>query len=167
MVVLPPRYPSAKGVIENPSHGLLNHLRGTPLDNGFGSASTAEEVSARGERVAPTRRHANGTCGIAARPPPAQVSEGWDGTGQVAIVTGASSGLGAESARVLAARGCEVVMAVRSLAKCDQVRGRGKEPATPYLVGQPADPPCHKGPVTWSWLCRWWRASGPSTQRRV
>lgn len=43
----------------------------------------------------------------------AEVLEGVDVDGMVAVVTGASSGLGAEVARVLAARGATVVAAVR------------------------------------------------------
>jgi len=42
--------------------------------------------------------------------------------GLVALVTGANSGLGLESARSLAARGATVVLACRSLAKAEQAR---------------------------------------------
>jgi NAD(P)-dependent dehydrogenase (short-subunit alcohol dehydrogenase family) len=50
-----------------------------------------------------------------------QVLEGIDLTGRVALVTGASSGLGAESARALAAHGAQVVMTGRDVAKTERV----------------------------------------------
>ena len=45
-----------------------------------------------------------------------------DLSGQIALVTGANSGLGLESARALLAKGATVVLACRSLAKADQAR---------------------------------------------
>nr|GEU35917.1 hypothetical protein [Tanacetum cinerariifolium] len=45
------------------------------------------------------------------------VTDGIDGSGLVSIVTGATSGIGAETARVLALRGVHVVMAVRNTEK--------------------------------------------------
>lgn len=51
-----------------------------------------------------------------------EASIGIDLTGKVAVVTGASSGLGAETARVLALRGAHVIMACRDLVRGDQAR---------------------------------------------
>ena len=51
-----------------------------------------------------------------------QSSDVGDLTGKSAVVTGASSGIGVETARVLAAHGARVVMAVRNEAKGEQVR---------------------------------------------
>ena len=44
-------------------------------------------------------------------------------TGSIALVTGANSGLGLESARALLAQGATVVLACRTLAKAEQARG--------------------------------------------
>ncbi|XP_020572761.1 short-chain dehydrogenase TIC 32, chloroplastic-like [Phalaenopsis equestris] len=51
-----------------------------------------------------------------------EVTRGLDGSGLTAIVTGASSGIGLETARVLALRGVQVIMAVRSLSSGNGVR---------------------------------------------
>ena len=47
-----------------------------------------------------------------------------DESGRVAIVTGSNTGLGYDTARVLAARGARVVMAVRDTAKGDAAAAR-------------------------------------------
>jgi NAD(P)-dependent dehydrogenase (short-subunit alcohol dehydrogenase family) len=55
-----------------------------------------------------------------------EVLEGIDLTGKVALVTGASAGLGVETSRALASKGATVIMGVRDLAKgqkaVDQIR---------------------------------------------
>ncbi|KAL0317802.1 UNVERIFIED_CONTAM: Short-chain dehydrogenase, chloroplastic [Sesamum angustifolium] len=56
-----------------------------------------------------------GASGFSATSTAEEVTEGIDGSGLTAVVTGASSGIGAETARVLALRGVHVIMAVRNL----------------------------------------------------
>jgi NAD(P)-dependent dehydrogenase (short-subunit alcohol dehydrogenase family) len=60
-----------------------------------------------------------------------QASAGVDLTGRHAIVTGANTGIGLETARVLALRGCKVTMACRNLEKAEAARQR-------ILSGNPA-----------------------------
>ena len=47
---------------------------------------------------------------------------GYNGAGKVAIVTGSNTGLGKETARVLAIHGTHVFMACRSLERCSKAR---------------------------------------------
>ncbi len=54
----------------------------------------------------------------------ADVIAGVDLTGKTAIVTGASSGIGVETARALAAAGASVTLAVRNTSYGDRVAGR-------------------------------------------
>ncbi len=51
-----------------------------------------------------------------------QVSEGIDLAGKLALVTGANTGIGRETARVLALRGAQVTMACRDLRKAEDAR---------------------------------------------
>jgi len=57
----------------------------------------------------------------------AEVAEGIDLTGKVALVTGGSSGLGQETARVLASRGAEVILTARDVAKGEAVAAAIRE----------------------------------------
>jgi len=59
---------------------------------------------------------------LSARTTAEEATIGLDLTGKVAIVTGANSGIGAETARVLALRGAHVIMACRDLARADAAR---------------------------------------------
>lgn len=80
---------------------FLEYVRSVPGPSGFSSKSTAEDV----------------TAGISLE-------------GKCAIVTGAGSGLGEETARVLALRGAKVVLGVRSL-------GNGEEASKKILALAP------------------------------
>ncbi|MCO5593433.1 hypothetical protein L7F22_047447 [Adiantum nelumboides] len=73
--------------------GKLFGKPASSVTSGFSSSSTAEEVT-----------------------------NGIDASNLTAIVTGASSGVGAETARVLALRGAQVVMAVRSVSSGEAVK---------------------------------------------
>ncbi|KAK9181831.1 hypothetical protein WN944_024971 [Citrus x changshan-huyou] len=57
-----------------------------------------------------------GPSGFSASSTAEEVTQGIDAAGLTALVTGASSGIGAETTRVLALRGVHVIMAVRNMA---------------------------------------------------
>ncbi|XP_025689280.1 short-chain dehydrogenase TIC 32, chloroplastic isoform X2 [Arachis hypogaea] len=63
-----------------------------------------------------------GESGFSASSTAEQVTQGIDGHGLTAIVTGATSGLGLETTRVFALRGVHVVMAVRSVESGTKVK---------------------------------------------
>ncbi len=56
-----------------------------------------------------------------------QVLEGIDLSGKLALVTGASGGLGAETARALASKGAAVVLTARDMARAEEVAKRIRE----------------------------------------
>ncbi|KAL6578819.1 Short-chain dehydrogenase TIC 32, chloroplastic [Orobanche minor] len=63
-----------------------------------------------------------GTSGFSACSTAEEVARGIDGSGLTAIVTGSSSGIGAETSRILAARGVHVTMAVRNVESGKKVK---------------------------------------------
>lgn len=75
--------------------GTMRYLAGIPGQSGYGSKSTADQVTQDCSSIPPNL---------------------------TAIVTGATSGIGAETARVLAKRGVKIVMPARDLKKAAQVK---------------------------------------------
>ncbi len=73
--------------------------------------------------------------GFSAQSTAAEVAANINLSGKVAVVTGGASGLGEETARVLAARGAEVVIAARDLAKADAAIARIRESLPAAHVG--------------------------------
>jgi NAD(P)-dependent dehydrogenase (short-subunit alcohol dehydrogenase family) len=63
-----------------------------------------------------------------------EVTAGLDLTGKTALVTGANSGLGFETARVLALRGATVIATARSLGKAEEACERIGERARPAVL---------------------------------
>lgn len=63
-----------------------------------------------------------GKSGFSAKNTAEDVTEGVDGHGLTAIVTGPTSGIGLETARVLALRGVHVVMAARNVESCNKCK---------------------------------------------
>lgn len=81
------------------------------LTGGTKIHSLAVESSAQGKMWIFERK---GPSGFSASTTAEEVTQGIDGTGLTAIVTGASGGIGVETTRVLAFRGVHVIMAVRN-----------------------------------------------------
>ncbi|XP_031485147.1 short-chain dehydrogenase TIC 32 B, chloroplastic-like [Nymphaea colorata] len=88
---------------------LFSVVTGWPGASGFGSASTAE-----------------------------QVTEGTDAKNLTVIVTGGASGIGEETARVLALRGAHVIIAARNLEAANATKEKieGEEPSARVDVGK-------------------------------
>lgn len=73
--------------------GIISLITGRPGSSGFGSASTAE-----------------------------QVTDGIDATNLTAIITGGASGIGLETARVLALRRAHVIIAARNMEAANEAK---------------------------------------------
>eukprot|EP00879_Flechtneria_rotunda_P021713 GHRR01022894.1.p1 GENE.GHRR01022894.1~~GHRR01022894.1.p1 ORF type:complete len:326 (+),score=65.89 GHRR01022894.1:1058-2035(+) len=75
---------------EKAQTGMIKHLLGVKGPSGFGSSTTAEQILS---------------------------TLNWSGEGKVVVITGCNTGLGKEAARVFAARGAAVIMAVRDTSR--------------------------------------------------
>ncbi|XP_020577817.1 short-chain dehydrogenase TIC 32, chloroplastic [Phalaenopsis equestris] len=73
--------------------GIISLVTGWPGPSGFGSATTAE-----------------------------QVTEGIDASNLTVIITGGASGIGAETARVMAQRGAQVIIAARNMEAANEAK---------------------------------------------
>ncbi|KAF7818514.1 short-chain dehydrogenase TIC 32, chloroplastic [Senna tora] len=73
--------------------GIFSLVTGMPGPSGFGSSSTAQ-----------------------------QVTEGIDASNLTAIITGGASGIGLETARVLALRNAHVIIAVRNMESAKEAK---------------------------------------------
>ncbi|KAI0513795.1 hypothetical protein KFK09_009825 [Dendrobium nobile] len=63
-----------------------------------------------------------GQSGFSASSTAEDVTQGIDGSGRTAVITGASSGIGTETARVLALRGVHVILGVRNVSAGNNVK---------------------------------------------
>ncbi|XP_047316843.1 short-chain dehydrogenase TIC 32 B, chloroplastic [Impatiens glandulifera] len=96
--------------------GTMKYLAGIAGPSGYGSKSTAEQVTADFSSFSYSP--------LLSPPPPLSPSHHHHHHPITAIVTGGTSGIGAETARVLAKRGVRVVIPARNMKKAVQVRDR-------------------------------------------
>lgn len=87
-------------------------------DKFLGALSLSVQLEA--DKIMTTTSLAAGQSGFNAQSTTDDVIAGLDQTGKIILVTGASAGLGVETARVLAAAGAQVIMAGRNLEKLER-----------------------------------------------